>query len=261
MSDPLLRGRAKLLNAAQFLALGLIVIAALTALFLTVSAAFGYLPWLQVSARFGDFALPQAGMGLQIFVTVLLAALCFYLPANARILRLERSHRDFHVRMDDVARAYHESHAADRAGVFGLSAEFDSVRDRIRHLREHPDLGALEPEILELAAQMSHEARDLAKVYSTEKVTRARAFLTQRQQELDTFKDNLVMARQTCDELRRWSQEMRVEEQVVEAQMDRLEADLAELLPALGYEMQPPDPATQQTEDNVVPLGSKAGDG
>ena len=51
----------------------------------------------------------------------------------------------------------------------------------------HPDLGALEPEILELAAQMSRISQDLAETYSDEKVDRARTFLQQRQQEIDTF--------------------------------------------------------------------------
>ena len=66
--------------------------------------------------------------------------------------------------MWDVAQAYQAAHAADRDGVFNLPSEFDSVRERIEHLRRHPDLGRLKPEILELAAQISHESRELAGV-------------------------------------------------------------------------------------------------
>ena len=39
-----------------------------------------------------------------------------------------------------------------------------------------------------MAAQMSHESRELAEVYSTERVDRARQFLRQRQEEADQMK-------------------------------------------------------------------------
>ena len=42
--------------------------------------------------------------------------------------------------MEDIARAYHLCHTADRAGVFTLSSEFDSVRERLAYQRDHPDL-------------------------------------------------------------------------------------------------------------------------
>ena len=47
-------------------------------------------------------------------------------------------------------------------------------RERLVWLRRHPDLGSAEPEILELAAQMSHESRTLAQTFSTERVERCR---------------------------------------------------------------------------------------
>ncbi|MFC2968339.1 hypothetical protein [Acidimangrovimonas pyrenivorans] len=72
-----------------------------------------------------------------------------------------------------AARALARAHGGDREGVFALSSEFDSMRERLTHLRKHPDLSGLEPELLELAAQMSHLSRDLARVYSDEKVARA----------------------------------------------------------------------------------------
>lgn len=243
-------------KVGQGLALGLVVALALATVTLAVLAAFGAVPWLELSARFGDMPIPQAGMWAQITFTLLMVMLCFYLPSHARIFQLEKSHRDFNVRMEDVARAYRESHATDRAGVFALSGEFDSVRDRIKHLREHPELSRLEPEILELASQMSHHSRDLARIYSDEKVQRARSFLKQRQEEIDAYRETIALARTTCDELKRWVQEVSVEDAVVEAQMDALEADLADLLPALGYDIQPPG----EEDSKVVPIQAKPKD-
>ena len=48
-----------------------------------------------------------AGMAVQIGVTALALGLCFFLPSDVRMQRLETSHRDFRIRMEDVARAYH----------------------------------------------------------------------------------------------------------------------------------------------------------
>lgn len=96
-------------------------------------------------------------------------------------------------------------HNADRRSVFALSSEFEDMRKRMEHLRQHPDLSHLEPELLELAAQMSHHSRDIARVYSVERVERAKAFLKQRQEEVAQTQERLKLARHTCDELRRWS--------------------------------------------------------
>merc|ERR1712173_435973 len=103
----------------------------------------------------------NAGMYAQLALTVLAVGLCFFLPTNRRVMQLETSHRQFNVGMQDVARAYAAVHAADRAETFQMSSEFDSVRERLAYLRDHPDLATLEPAVLEMAAQMSHVARDL----------------------------------------------------------------------------------------------------
>ncbi|WP_193825195.1 DNA repair protein [Oceaniglobus indicus] len=225
---------------------------------LTALSALGLAPWLEIDARYGGFALPWAGMALQIGFTVLCIGLCFFLPASRRILQLERSHRDFHIGMDDVARAYRASHAADRKGLFRASSEFDSVRERILHLRAHPDLGALEPGVLEVAAQMSHESRDLAAVYSDEKIERAKTFLRQRQEEAQRMSDTIAMARKTCDQLKHWLLEVQTEEALVKRHLSRLEADLLDLLPQLGFE------TTIETEkprgDTVIPMNRRVGD-
>lgn len=213
----------------------------------TAAAFAGWLPWPYVPLSWGGVPVPQAGMGLQIGLTVLFVVLGAFLPANARMARLERSHRSFALGMDDVVRAYRQAHAADRAGVFALSGEFDAMRERLVQLRKHPDLAHLEPELLQLAAQMSFQSRDLARVYSDEKVERARGFLKQRQEEVQAMQERLAVARKTCDELRRWLTDVEAEERQVQTQMRRLEGDLRELLPALGYDF-------EEAAANVVSL-------
>lgn len=237
-------------DAGQSLAQGLIVLAALGLAGATAAAAMGWLPWPQLALFFGGAALPQAGMWVQIGLTLLFALLCLYLPGLARIRKLETGHRSFVVGMEDVARAYRHAHASDRAGVFALSSEFESMRARMEHLREHPDFRHLEPELLQLAAQMSHETRDLARAYSDDKVNRARLFLKQRQEDVQALTDRLAAARRTCDELRRWLQDIEAEERQAQVQIRRLEADLREILPTLGYAFDLEDPR----EANVVTL-------
>ena len=165
-------------------------------------------------------------------LTVLAVLLCLYLPANYHIMALENSHRRFSLGMQDVALA----HAADRTGVFQLSSEFDAVHERLAHLRDHPDLGGLEPDLLEVAAQMSHISRELSDVYSDEKVARALAFLTQRQQEVEAFNARLYQAKQISRELKHWAHEVDFEESVASSQLARLRDDLRDVLPELGLE-------------------------
>lgn len=200
------------------------------------AAAFGVIPWPQIALFYAGNAVPEAGMWLQIGLTVLMVIMLFTLPANTRMARLERSHRSFAMGMEDVSHAYRMAHAADRTGVFALSSEFDAMRSRMEMLRSHPDFQHLEPELLQLAAQMSHETRDLARRYSDDKVDRAKRFLTQRQEEVQALTDRLSIARSTCAELRRWLTDIESEERQAQLQIKRLEADLKEILPTLGYD-------------------------
>jgi hypothetical protein len=147
-----------------------------------------------------------------------------------------------------VARAYRMAHAADRAGVFALSAEFDSMRARMDHLRKHPDLAHLEPEILQMAAQMSFETRELARAYSDDKVNRAKLFLQQRQEEVHSLTERISTVRHVVDDLRRWSADVDAEERIAQVQMKRLEADLREILPSLGLTLE------DKSQENVVAL-------
>jgi len=233
---------------AHGLGLALIAALALIAVGSAGLALAGVLPWIGLEASWNGAPLPDAGMWVQIALAVLALALLFYLPAHGRVARLERSHRSFRIDLADVARAYHAAHAADRAGTFALSAEYDAMRERIEHLRRHPDLGHLEPELLDLAAQMSHASRDLARVYSDEKVARAKTFLEQRQQETAAFRERMAAARQTCDALKTWLQDVEADERQAAEQFRRLEADLREILPALGYDVE------DTREANVLPM-------
>ena len=121
---------------------------------------------------------------------------------------------------------------------------------RMEVLRRHPELADLEPELLELAAVMSHQSRDLARIYSDSKVDRARRFLRQRQEEVDALAERLKLARSLTDELRAWLTDVEVEERQAQVQLKRLEEDLRELLPALGLEFGEP----VRGDGNVVSL-------
>lgn len=247
---------ARAQDSLHWIGIGVITALALALAVASLGAALASWPWLEMSLRWGGAAVENAGMIAQLGLTALALALLFYLPANLRILRLENSHRSFQVSMDDVARAYRASHEADRAKLFRIGSQFDSVRERFRHLRDHPDLGALEPEVLELAAQMSHGSRELADVYSDQKVARARAFLAQRQQEVETFLENLAMAKKTVADLKHWLLQIETEEGLVGGQLATLEADLMELLPLLGFELESaPEPVpVAATPERVVPM-------
>jgi len=229
---------------------------------LSLGAALGLLPWLEISASLNGAEIANAGMIAQLGFTFFCVMLLFFMPTNTRVMQLEKSHRNFHVTMEDIAKAYAISHEGDRAGLFKIGSEFDSVRERISHLRDHPDLATLEPSVLEVAAQMSHEARDLAEIYSHERVERAKLFLKQRQQEVDNFQENLRMAHQTTGELKNWLLQVETEEGLIDRQLDTLQADLFEILPELGFDLEQGETAnngpTKSSKDaNVVPMAAK----
>lgn len=228
----------------------LILLIGLSAIVFTLGSSFGVAPWLTFPATFGEFTFPQAGMITQIAATVVLASLFFFMPSAGRIMSLERTHRDFKITMEDVARAYHACHTADRAGLFTMSSEFDAVRERLSHLRDHPDLDSLEPQVLELAAQMSQQSRELADIYSDEKVTRAKTFLRQRQEEVERQQSLIVEAHHALRDIRKWSQQVELEESVVASQLSQLEEQLEATLPSLGYTL-------GKDSAEVVPLSQK----
>ncbi|MFO7806710.1 MAG: DNA repair protein [Paracoccaceae bacterium] len=240
----------------QYIAVALIGLVAFIALGLTIAAAFGAFPWLSLPLTFGDVTYPQAGMYVQIALTGLLCAMAFMIPTNARVMKLEQSHRRFQLTMDDVARAYHLCHTADRAGVFTMSSEFDAVRERLAYLRDHPDLAQLEPGVLEVAAQMSQQSRHLADVYSDEKVARAKKFLTERQEEAERQQELIVEALHACTEIRKWAEQVELEESVVASQLQQLDEKLQAALPTLGYTLEHEDEDREKPQ-NVVSMPQK----
>lgn len=252
-----LRHLSRLFHAVS---LFLIAVIAMTIIFYTVMCAFGQAPWFTLTATFGDMVIPEAGMYLQIALTVLIGSMAFYLPTNARIMALENSHRAFHISMDDVARAYHHVHHEDRKGLFTLSSEFDAVRQRLAYLRDHPDMETLEPGVMEVAAQMSQQSRHLADVYSEDKVARAKEFLMQRQEEAERQQERITDALHACTEIRKWAQQVELEESIVASQLSQLDEKLQAALPALGYSLEAEVEDIEEAEEvssNVLILTQK----
>lgn len=247
MSAPVQTALATVQDILQRLAMTLVVLTAVGLTGLAVAAGLGLVPWLEMTATFGEMSYPQAGMAVQLAVTFLAVLLCFYLPGNARIIALENSHRSFHIGMRDVTRAYAAAHRADREGVFELQSEFDSIRERMEFLRSHPDLLDLEPGVIEVAAQMSHLSRELADTYSDNNVQRARDFLIQRQQEIEDFNERVEDAKAVTTEIRRWLTRVEMEEDVARSQLSWLREELTEILPELL-----PD-AGESTADETAP--------
>lgn len=223
-------------SAIQGLSIMVIAVLAIAASAATIAAIAGVLPWLNLPVTFGETTYAWGGVVVQSVVTLILVALCFFIPSSLRVLQLERSHRDFAITMSDVAEAYALCHRADREGVFQMSAEFDSIKERIRFLANHPELPELEHSVIEAAAEMSHTSRELAEIYSDEKVARARNFLTQRQEEIERTQKSISEAHATTAQLKRWYDSVDVEEATVRSQIQQLEERLAELLPDLGFE-------------------------
>jgi len=218
----------QLRDMLQTVAICLLAILALALAGATALSAAGALPWLSLPARLGDTVI-DVGPALQSGLALTFLAILALVPGTARVRRLEAAHREFRVGMEDVTRAYWAAHAADRAGVFALHREFDAVRERFEFLRRHPDLSELEPELLELAAQMSTEARELARLYSDEKVARAEAMLLERRTEADRTGRLIERAHVVTRDLRRALAEVEMEEDVLRSRIAMLRDELEEI--------------------------------
>ncbi|WP_235857747.1 DNA repair protein [Marimonas lutisalis] len=218
------------------LAFGLMLLLSFALLTATALSAIGYWPWIELQVMMGRQTVENAGMYAQIGLTILAVLLASFLSSMRRVMALETSHRDFSIGIEDVARAYHHAHAADRVGTFSLSSEFETMRERLTYLRAHPDLEQMEPELLELAARMSYISRDLAETYSDENVVRARDFLRQRQQEVERFNKRLDEAKTIHNELKHRLIQLELEESVAAAQLERLRDEFLVILPEMGIE-------------------------
>lgn len=243
-------------SAVQALSILTIALLATAATVATVLAIAGVIPWLNMPVTIGETTYAFGGIVIQSVLTLILLSLCFFIPSSLRVLRLERSHRDFSISMSDVAEAYAVCHRADREGVFQMSAEFDSVKERIKFLANHPELPELEHSVIEAAAEMSHTSRDLAEVYSDEKVARARNFLTQRQEEVERTQKQIAEAHSTAAELKRWYDSVDLDEATVRSQIQQLEERLSEILPDLGIEKSPQD-SKQDSKPRVYAVAAE----
>ncbi|WP_037315945.1 hypothetical protein [Ruegeria halocynthiae] len=241
-------------NAFLRLTFFLICMAAFLAVATTMLSALGVLPWLSMQAGFGDGTVIDAGMYIQIALTALVLMLAFYLPANARMMALENAHRKFALNMHDISTAYQVAHAADRGDTFLMSSEFDAVKERMAFLRQHPNLQSLEPEILELAAQMSQISQELAETYGDTRVARARSFLQQRQEEIELFQQRIEEAQVIQHELRQWTQDVEMEETIAKSQLTRLRDELFELLPELSAQLQSPPGDSAPKASSVIAM-------
>ena len=240
-------------NAFLRLTFFLICAAAFLAVAATMLSALGVLPWLSMQAGFGTGSI-DAGVYIQIGLTCLILMLAFYLPSSARMMALENTHRKFSMNMRDIVDAYRTAHAADRSGAFALASEFDAVKERMAFLRDHPDLQALEPQVLELAAQMSQVSQELADTYGEAKVTRARTFLQQRQEEIEQFQQRIEDAQTIQHELRQWTRDIEIEESIAKSQLKRLRDELFELLPELSAQLQPPPDGSDPSASSVIAM-------
>jgi hypothetical protein len=178
---------------------------ALVAISSAVCAALGLIPWLTLYASFGEHPLPQAGVMLQGLIArlSLLAFAGLEIGAVASLVPNGFRRR----RAGLPPRTRNRPHR-----VFALSGEFDAMRERLNHMRRHPDPGSVEADIIELAAQTRLQSRGLAKIYSEDKVTRAKSFLTQRQQEAQATEDQTGIARYAGDEIRNWLKDAEADE-------------------------------------------------
>jgi hypothetical protein len=89
------------------------------------------------------------------------------------------------------------------------------------------------------------------------KKSRARRFLKQRQEETDLFNTRLDEAKAISNDLKYWAQQVDPDENVAAAQLDRLRADLREVLPEMGLEAKVPTDPTA-INNTVVDLPAKA---
>ncbi len=240
-------------NAFLRLTFFLICAAALGAVVATSLSALGVWPWLSMQAGFVGGTI-DAGVYIQIGLTCLILMLAFYLPSNARMMALENAHRKFSLNMQDIAYAYQVAHAADRSGAFALASEFDAVKERMAFLRDHPDLQALEPEVLETAAQMSQVSQELAETYGEDRVRRARTFLQQRQEEVELFQKRIEDAQTILHELSQWTRDIEIEESIAKSQLSRLRDELFELLPELSAQLQSPPDDSDPSASSVIAM-------
>ena len=223
------QGFSKLAAIGQLAAMAIFTLAGLALLGATALAFAGVLPWIDLPISFGGEPVIWAGAAAQVVLTALFLLLAVYVPTSRQVLMLEAAHREFAVSMDDILSAYQAAHLADRKQAFSMQREFDAVRERFEYLKKHPDLPEIDAKLLTIAAQMSHQSRDLAKTFSEENVERARESLKQRRRDAEELQERIQSANATSRELRREIEDVEYEEGSARSQLMRLREELSEL--------------------------------
>ncbi len=188
-------------NIIQVFAFVILGIAALAMLVVTSLSTAGVLPWLGLTATFGETAVSWAGLAAQIGFTALLVIMAMYIPASYRVARLEHTHRRFEINMDDVTRAYRAAHYADRAETFEVRREFDAIRERYKFLKDQPSLAGISDDLLTIGAQMAEQSLELAETYSDRNLARVRENLLQRREDADALEAKLKQIKAETAEL------------------------------------------------------------
>lgn len=225
----LFQGFSKAVAAGQIAAMLVFTITGLVLLACTGLAFAGVLPWLELAVSYGGVPVEWAGPAVQIGLTALFLLLAVFVPTSRQVMMLEATHRDFAVSMDDITSAYQAAHLADRKEAFRMQREFDAVKERYEYLKKHPDLPEIDADLLTIAAQMSHQSRELAKTFSDENIERARDSLKQRRRDAEELQHRIQEAHAASRDLRREIEDVEYEEGSAASQLMRLREELSEI--------------------------------
>lgn len=195
--------------------------------------------WPVVNVTLADGTVHNAVVYVGVTLSLIGIVICTLVPGSKRVLKLEQTHRDFRVTMNDVERAYNIVHEKDRDGAFNLPGEFEGVRERFEFLKSKSELQDFEPEILLLAAQMSYHTREVARAFNTESVARAEDFLRQRRYELERGEEQIAVALTVLGRVKREARALALAEQVQDSQISRIVAEITEELTPLGFQVTP----------------------
>ena len=180
-------------------------------------------------------------------MTLLSVSGLYFVAGNPLKQKMLRSR--FEINMEDVGRAYYAAHSADREGVFRLTEQYDSVLERLRWLQQQPDFAELNHEVLVVAAQMSELSRTLAERFSERNVDRAKAFLAEREEQMEAVGTLVSQTIETLTIIRLRTQKLNEEDVKNATLLKELDAEFSALLKPLGYQLVRPTEA-----DNIVPL-------
>ena len=133
-----------------------------------------------------------------------------------------------------------------------MHSEYDALRERLSYLAKHRDLGNLEPEILQVAAQVSRVSEGLATTFSDAAISHAKAFLPAGQEEVEHIEEHIERAIGTTREIRQCHQRQSMDGDVVLSRLEGLKAELKDVLPEVGL-----TPANANPDSGVEQLHPK----